>query len=351
MHSDAPYMQRALYLAEQAIGFVSPNPLVGAVIVRDGVVIGEGYHQRFGADHAEVEAIRNAEANGHNVAGATLYVTLEPCSHFGKTPPCTDLIIEKKLRMVVIAMHDPNPFAGGGAEKLFAAGVHVRMGLMRKNAEEINRFYLHGFRTKRPFFTAKAATSSNGMIAEAPGKRTQISGDQGKIFAHALRQSHDAILIGAQTAVIDNPYLTVRFGEYKRDPLRVIIDAHLRVPADAHVFRDNNYLVFTSIKEVPYYLNKNCVHIAETRDLISPYEISQVLWERNIRSVLVEGGAITIGTFVAANLVDELILLKSNARLPRSGVPLFPHGFPKGFSEIEARELGVDTIYVYLQAP
>lgn len=352
MYSDAPYMQRALQLAEKAVGFVSPNPLVGAVIARNGVIIGEGYHKRCGGDHAEVEAIRDAEAHGHSVEGATLYVTLEPCSHFGKTPPCTDLIIAKKIRMVVVAMRDPHPEAGGGIEKLYAAGIHVRQGLMHKAAEEINRFYLHGLKFARPFFTAKAAISKNGMIAAAPNERTQISGTEAQVFTHALRQSHDALLVGAQTAVVDDPLLNVHYGDYRRDPLRVIIDAHLRVPADARVFRDENYLVFTCEERLPEHLKKECVHYVPSHDLISPHAIAASLWKRNIRSVLIEGGAMTIQTFVGAGIVDELILIRSPMQLPKAGVPLFPHQFPHGYIEKpdEALELGEDRVTVYAHA-
>ncbi len=353
MLSDIRYMKRAFQLAEQGMGFVSPNPLVGAVIVRDETVIGEGFHAKYGEAHAEAAAIEDAENNGYDVAGASLYVNLEPCSHHGKTPPCSDLIIRKKLHQVVIAMPDPNPFACGGSEQLYAAGIHVRMGLLRKEAEDINRFFLHGFQHKRPFFTAKAAVSKNGMIAEAPGVRTQISGPQSQVFAHALRQAHDAILVGTNTVITDNPLLSVRYGDLQRDPLRVIIDPRRRIPHDAHVFRDENFLMFTKMDRVLDLSNNNCVQIKSEMNTVPPARIAEELWERKIRSVLIEGGARTINSFIEADLIDELIIIKTNKRLPRSGVPLFAQRFPKHFVEHEEQSLplGDDVATVYEHAP
>ena len=352
MYTDIRYMQRALTLAEKGMGFVSPNPLVGAVIVRDETILGEGYHAVFGGDHAEVAAVKAAEAKGYDVAGATMYVTLEPCTHHGKTPPCTDLILAKKLRRVVIAMPDPHPFAGGGADRLHHHGIHVTMGLLRRQAEEINRFFLHGFRTRRPFFTAKAAVSTNGMIAEAPGKRTQLSGPEAQAFAHALRQAHDAILVGTDTVLTDDPLLSVRHGYARRDPLRVLIDPKRRIPPQARVFRDDNYLLFTRRQPQDPLTHKNHVFLEGELNLIPPATIAHELWERDIRSVLIEGGARTIETFLEARLIDELIIIETPTRLPKSGVPLFPRRFPKGFAERHEQqlELGDDVAKVYEQA-
>lgn len=350
MERHQKYMRQALALAKQGTGFVSPNPLVGAVIVKNDKIIGEGYHARFGGIHAEAAAIRDAEAQGNDVTNAMLYVTLEPCTHFGKTAPCSDLIIGKKIAAVVIAMPDPNPVAAGGAEQLLNAGIQVTTGIMQAEAEQLNRFYLHGIRTSRPFFTVKAAISANGMVAAAAGKCLRISGKDAEIFTHGLRQEYDAILVGVETVLIDDPLLSVRHGKHRRDPLRVIIDPHLRLSKDAKVLRDEHFLLITSTASdatKSVFLNKNIVQITEGNGVLSPQLFAQELWQRNVRSVLIEGGPMTIAHFLTAELVDELIIIQSNKILPETGVPLFPNGFPEGFEVKETIRLAEDTATVY----
>jgi len=338
-------MSRALELAKLGMGFVSPNPMVGAVIVKNNESIGEGYHEKCGGPHAEVNAIADAERKGFQVEGSTMYITLEPCAHQGKTPPCTDLILEKKIQEVVIAVIDPNSEASGGSQKLRGAGVQVKTGVLRDEAEKLNRFFFHFHQHKRPFFLGKSAVSQNGYVAKKPGIHTQISGARAHEYTHELRMECDAILIGAHTAVVDNPMLSVRFGESRRDPLRIILDPHEKIPKTSNVFRDSNYVLVTSnaggdnILTVPM----------DASGKIDLHDLSQKLFQKNILSVLVEGGPITLQHFFEADLMDEFLLFKSEKLLPETGVPLSfdPEAFClNAVSEID---LGEDEVGVYVR--
>lgn len=340
---DISLLEWAIELAKKGTGFVAPNPLVGAIIVKNGEIIGEGFHEKYGEHHAEIHAILNAEKNGHDVTGSTMYVTLEPCAHTGKTPSCARLLAEKKIKKVIIANRDPNPKAGGGIEILKKTEIEVEIleqnnspsnggelekAILAKKARAINKGFFALFEKNRPFFTAKVAISKNGMVAEAKGKRTQITGEKAQIFTHQLRMECDAILVGAETIAIDNPELSVRYGERKRDPLRIIFDPNNRIPKDAKVFRDTNIW-----------------HVTEKIDL---KKISKELTQKGILRVLIEGGPKTIESFLKKDLIDELYLIQSPKNLPKTGIPLFPNGFPKGFIETEKKKLGEDVVRRYV---
>ncbi len=338
------YMSRALTLAKRGLGFTSPNPMVGAVLVKNEEIIGEGFHKQFGGAHAEVHAIADAESKGFSAKGAAMYVTLEPCAHQGKTPSCAELLIQKKIREVHIASLDPNPQAAGGKEKLKSAGIQVSTGILRKEAEKVNRFFFHFHRKKRPFFLGKSAISRNGYVAKAQGEKTQISGPQAQRFVHFLRQECDAILIGAETAITDNPELSVRFRKHCRDPLRILLDPKRRIPPSAKVFRDENYLHVT--QETNSKLNKNSIQLkTDTAGVFDLHQLAETLFQKHILSILVEGGPKTLHSFLSSNLLDEFILIQSKNNLPDSGVPLFPHGFPKSFHLQAEQKIGTDTIY------
>ncbi|MGE5480677.1 MAG: bifunctional diaminohydroxyphosphoribosylaminopyrimidine deaminase/5-amino-6-(5-phosphoribosylamino)uracil reductase RibD [Chloroflexota bacterium] len=236
--SDEKFMRRALELALRGTGSVSPNPRVGAVIVRDNNIIAEGWHKRFGEAHAEPDAI--AAAGSKDLRGSTIYVNLEPCSHYGKTPPCAPLIVEKGFSRVVIGMLDPNPLvAGRGAEALREAGIDVKVGVLEKTARHVNRFFIKNIEQGKPFVAIKVAQSADGTIALANGESKYITGEESLNRAHALRAEFDAVLTGKGTVAKDNPLFTVRRLS-GRNPKRVILDSNLSLPLSAKVFTEGD---------------------------------------------------------------------------------------------------------------
>ena len=225
------FMREALKLAQRACGMTSPNPMVGAVLVRGGKIIGRGFHQRAGEPHAEIEALRDAEARGHSPRGATLYVTLEPCCTHGRTPPCTDAIIASGIREVIVGATDPNPkHSGRGLEVLRAAHVKVRDGVLAAEATRLNEAFNHWIVHRTPFVTVKAAMSLDGKIATRTGESKWITGPQSRERAMRLRQGADAILVGANTILRDDPSLTVRLAGVSKKLRRIILDSKARTP-------------------------------------------------------------------------------------------------------------------------
>ena len=223
------YMARALKLAENGVGKTAPNPLVGAVVVKDGRIIGEGWHERFGQAHAEVNAVNHAEKAAGSVADATIYVNLEPCCHYGKTPPCTELLIAKKLKRVVIGTLDPNPeVAGKGAERLRNAGIQVTAGVLEDESKELNEVFFHYIQTSMPFVVLKAAVSLDGKIAAYSGKSKWITGDAARAEVHGLRNRYTAVMAGVGTVITDDPELTCRM-EGGRNPVRILLDSKLQI--------------------------------------------------------------------------------------------------------------------------
>lgn len=276
------WMQRAFDLALLGSGLVAPNPLVGCVIIKDDRILGEGYHQQYGGPHAEVNAIRSCK---ESVEGATAFVTLEPCSHFGKTPPCADLLIQSGIATVYIANLDPNPLvAGKGVEKLEAAGITCYIGLLAERGEWINRHFFTFHRIKRPYLTFKYAVSADGFIAGAAGAPVQLSNELSAIRVHQMRAEHQGILVGVQTISNDDPTLTTRLVA-GTNPVRIVIDPSGRTPSNAKVLQDGG----------------------DTLVLRSSAEIAAL----PIQSILVEGGAKTMEMLFADGLVDELWKIRS----------------------------------------
>ena len=235
---DEFYMKRALELAVKGIGMVNPNPMVGAVIVKDNKVIGEGFHEKYGHAHAERNAVKNAV---EDIEGATVYVTLEPCAHYGKTPPCVDLLIEKKVRKVVIGMLDPNPLvAGKSIKKLKENNIEVKVGVKEKECRKLNEVFIKYITTKKPFVIMKAGISIDGKIATSSGESKWITSERSRLHSHELRNRMSGIMVGINTVLSDDPSLTYR-GEHKgKDPLRIIIDSTLKVPFESKVIKYNN---------------------------------------------------------------------------------------------------------------
>jgi diaminohydroxyphosphoribosylaminopyrimidine deaminase / 5-amino-6-(5-phosphoribosylamino)uracil reductase len=285
------WMQRAFDLALLGSGRVAPNPLVGCVIVKDDQIIGEGYHQQYGGPHAEVNAVANATTS---VEGATAYVTLEPCSHFGKTPPCADLLIQSGITTVFIANLDPNPLvAGKGVEKLQAAGITCHIGLGAETGEWLNRHFFTFHRQKRPYITFKYACSADGFIAAADGTPVQLSNELSAIRVHQMRAEHQGILVGVQTILTDNPSLTTRLVAGS-NPVRIVLDPSGRMPSTAKVQQDGG----------------------ETLVLRSSAEITAL----SLQSILVEGGAKTMERLFADGLVDEIWKIRSPKSI-QEGIP------------------------------
>ena len=283
--NDEYFMSLALELAKKGKGRVNPNPMVGAVIVKEGKIIGKGYHQYFGGNHAEVNAIEDAKTKGYSLKGATMYVTLEPCSHWGKQPPCVDRIIEEDFSRVVIAMKDLNPLVNGrGIEKLKRAGIEVKVGVLEEEAKKLNEIFLKYTSTKTPFVAIKLALTLDGFIATRSFSSKWITGEKARKKVQELRRKYMAIMVGANTLLKDNPRSTCRIEGYS-EKVKVILDRHgLTANGNFRAFKDGRVIVFTeSEKEW-----KNAEVIRET----NPERILKILGEKEIDSVLIEGGRI-----------------------------------------------------------
>ncbi|MCD6129075.1 bifunctional diaminohydroxyphosphoribosylaminopyrimidine deaminase/5-amino-6-(5-phosphoribosylamino)uracil reductase RibD, partial [Candidatus Bipolaricaulota bacterium] len=246
MHEE--YMRRALELARLGEGYTRPNPLVGAVVVKDGEVIAEGYHARYGGPHAEMVALSRA---GERARGADLYVNLEPCVHWGKTPPCVDRIIAAGIRRVILAARDPNPLVNGkGVDKLRSAGIEVVEGVLREEAEKLNEIFFHWVKTQRPFVALKLAMSLDGKIASRTGKSRWITGEEARKKVHELRRRYAAVLVGVNTVLTDDPQLTVREVEGPQ-PLRIVLDSRGRIPLSAKVLSGEAPTLIATTQAMP----------------------------------------------------------------------------------------------------
>ncbi len=311
--NDESYMKLALGLARKGQGRVSPNPMVGAVIVKNGRIIGKGYHQRFGGNHAEINAIHKA---GNKVKGSTLYVTLEPCCHEGKTPPCVKAIIQNKIARVVIGSVDSNPLVScQGIDFLTNCGVEVKTGVLAKECRELNETFFHYMETGLPFITVKYAQTLDGRIATATGNSQWISSPASLKFAHKLRATHDAILIGSGTVEKDNPELTVRLVR-GRNPLRVIVDSGLNISPGAKVLNASvaPTLIATTQKPSDVRFKKmiasgiDVVSVgAERNGNVSLKKLFGVLAKRNISSILIEGGSRIITSVIRDHLACRMV--------------------------------------------
>jgi len=308
--TDRRYMAMALSLAEKGRGAVSPNPMVGAVVVRDGEVVGKGYHPKAGEPHAEVYALREA---GDMARGATLYVTLEPCCHYGRTPPCTERIIESGIARVVAAVIDDNPMVcGEGCSSLEKNGVSMTVGVMEHEARRLNEAYLKFIRTRMPFVTLKLASTLDGFIADKSGRSKWITSPETRKRVHQWRAWSDAVLIGSGTVLADDPSLTVRDAEGK-NPLRVIVDSTLRIPLDAKVLADSNVVIATTPragKESLDEFRERGIDVWTVDDefgRVSLPALMKRLGERDITSVMCEGGGVLAGSLLREGLADKAI--------------------------------------------
>lgn len=306
-HQDIVFIKETLRLAKKGMGWTFPNPMVGAVIVRDGKIIGRGYHKKVGFPHAEVEALRSLKTTAK---GATLYVNLEPCSHVGKTSPCVAAIIQRGIKRVVCCSLDPNPKVyGKGVAMLQEAGIQVDRGIGEKEARALNEAFFIFHEKKRPFVALKFAASLDGKIATRTGDSQWITNEKARSFARALRGQYQAILIGITTVLTDDPHLGVRM-KGKKDPLRIILDCSLKIPLTSQVLRDANVLIATTTKankKKKSQLEKQEVPILTFDSKSIPLKkLLQELTKIDIISILVEGGGSVLGSFMDEKLVDKL---------------------------------------------
>ncbi len=336
--TDQCYMRRALELAEFGRGNVSPNPMVGCVIVHNEKIIGEGYHQLYGGPHAEVNAVNSVE-NPELLKESTVYVTLEPCSHWGKTPPCADLLVEKQVKKVVIAAIDSNPLVGGkGIQTLRNAGIEVETGLLEQEARWQNRRFFTQIEKQRPYVILKWAQTSDGFVAHEDFSSKWISGTQSRQLVHKWRAEEDAILVGKNTALYDNPSLNVRDWVGK-NPIRIVLDSNLELPENLNFFNQSIPTICFNSKKSETQENLDFVNLGDN------FSISDILKElnsRKIQSLIVEGGSKVLTGFIESGLWDEARVFTGKAKF-KTGIPT-----PQlNQNPIETLQIGEDILNIY----
>jgi diaminohydroxyphosphoribosylaminopyrimidine deaminase / 5-amino-6-(5-phosphoribosylamino)uracil reductase len=314
MNNEEKYMQRCLDLAQKAIGYVAPNPLVGCVIVHHNKIIGEGYHQQFGEAHAEVNAI-NSVTNKELLKDAELYVNLEPCAHCGKTPPCTEPIIHYKIPKIIIGSLDPNPLVSGkGISQLKNIGCIVQSGVLEKECREINKRFITFHEKHRPYIILKWAETKDGFIdierkSDAKVAPTPVMNEKLKPLVHRWRSEEQAIMIGTNTAIKDNPQLDVRFWKGK-NPIRIVLDKNLRIPNNFHVLDQSIKTIVFTEEEKTSSENLEYISIDFSGQLIQ--QILQILYKKNIQSIIIEGGTQLLKSFIDQDLWDEASIITGN---------------------------------------
>lgn len=312
-------MRRTLELARKARGRTSPNPLVGAVVVKNGKVVGEGYHKKAGLPHAEIEALNRA---GRQARGARLFVNLEPCCHFGRTPPCTNAIIDSGITEVFVGIRDPNKLVGGrGLRILKKAGIKVETRILQAECERLNEVFIKYIRTGMPFVILKAAISLDGKIATATGMSRWITGPQARSLVHEIRDEIDAVMVGAGTVVKDNPLLTTRLkNKNGKNPARVILDGKCRISLDAKVFRNSETqrVIYVTAGNLPDKREDRLRHmgveicVVEGKDgILDLTQLMRWLGEKGLTSVLIEGGAEVNASALKSNIVDKIMFFVS----------------------------------------
>ena len=328
MEEDQKYIRRAIALAKRGIGWVNPNPLVGAVVVKNGRIIGEGYHAFFGGPHAEINAIENAS---ESVKDATLYVTMEPCSHQGKTPPCTEPIISKGIRRVVASMKDPNPLVNGNGLKILAdAGIEVKSGTEEAAVLKMNEHFVKYIVTGLPFCMMKTAMTLDGKIATVENASKWISGENSRRYVHELRQKYSAVMVGINTVLYDDPMLNVRMiRKKKKNPLKVIVDSTGKIPLEAHVLKMNPQLVIIAATDKIEIMKKRDLERMGVQVIICPLKDGKVdlgylmvcLGKMGIDSVLLEGGSTIAFSALMDGIVDKLICFIAPKIIGGAGAP------------------------------
>lgn len=341
------YLKRCLYLAKKGWEFSRPNPCVGCVIVYKNTIIGEGFTQKLGGKHAEVVAIDSVK-DKKLLEKATLYVSLEPCIHFGKTPPCVDLIIASKIKKVVFGCKDPNEkVSGKGIEKLKSKGIWVVKSLLEKECREVHKYFLNFFEKKRPYVFLKWAESNNGYIAPKIQKKQKphwISSPEARQIAHQFRAENEAILVGTKTALKDNPTLDVRHTAGK-NPIRIVMDRKLRLEKNLHIFNENSetfIITDTKNKNTKKLFKENHLHyfFVNFKEPLAK-QIMDILYKKNMQSLLVEGGTKTLETFIKEHIWDEMLVFKSFEKM-ENGIKA--PTLPKNLKHIKKQMLPNETL-------
>lgn len=340
------YMRLAIEEAKKGEGFVNPNPLVGAVIVKDGKILGTGYHKKYGENHAEINAILDAKKKNNNIENATIYINLEPCSHYGKTPPCADAIIKNKFKRAVIGCLDSNiKVAGNGIKKLREAKIEVVENVLEEDCKKLNEVFFHYINTKKPFMVMKYAMTMDGKIASVSGKSKWITSEKSREHAHLFRKKYSAIMVGINTVIEDNPTLNCRIKDNPKNPIRIILDSDLKIDLKSNICKTSKYIktYIASVKPTAKS-NKNTekkkeleylgIEIIETspKDLSKDYKVNlqeliKILGEeKNIDSVLIEGGATLHAALLKEKLIDKALIYIApkifgglNAKTPIAG--------------------------------
>lgn len=305
MNQDIQLMKKVLELAQKGQGFTSPNPLVGALIVKNGKIIAKGYHKKAGLPHAEIEAMRKARTK---LRGATLYLNLEPCCHFGRTPPCVDKIIESRIKKVVVSSLDPNPRVyGKSLKKLRAAGIKIDVGILKKDAQRVNEVFFKNMKKRLPFVVAKVAQSLDGKITTRKGVSKWITSKNSRDYAKSLRDKYDCVLVGINTLIKDNPSLNGK----KKTPFKAVIDPHLKMSTNCQLYKrySDRLIVITSQKnrnKAKRLPKAKAIIFVDAKKRILLRLVLKKLYSLGITSVFVEGGSQTIGGFFDAKLVDKI---------------------------------------------
>ena len=346
MDMDSGYMQRCLQLASQGAGYVAPNPMVGAVLVHEGRIIGEGFHEIYGGPHAEVNCLASVKpADRQFIPYAVLYVSLEPCAHHGKTPPCADLIIENRISEVVVGCHDPFPAVDGkGIEKLLSAGITVKEGVEEEACRDINKRFFTFHEKQRPYIILKWAQSNNRKMAAMGRERLMITNDFSNRLVHKWRSEESAILVGTNTALADDPALTTRLWS-GRHPVRAVVDLDRRLPQHLKLFnRKHPTIVFNTLDHDE---EENIFYYKVSRELNLIPQVIQAFHQLKLQSVIVEGGSLLLQSFIDAGLWDEIRIITNNSLLVPEGLwsPELPQAVCK-----EEFSLLTDTISIYFPA-
>jgi diaminohydroxyphosphoribosylaminopyrimidine deaminase / 5-amino-6-(5-phosphoribosylamino)uracil reductase len=356
---DSKFMKEAIRMAEKGLGRTTPNPAVGAVIVRDGKVVSRGYHRKAGAPHAEVEAL---DRIGGSAEGATLYVTLEPCNHTGRTPPCTKAILDGGIHRVVVGMEDPNPeVKGGGCGFLASNNIEVRTGVLEPECRRLNEAFLKYVTSKRPFVIVKSALTLDGWTATVSGDSKWITNERSRAFVHRLRDRVDAVMVGVGTILADDPQLTCRLKRGKgKDPLRIVVDTHLRTPVQARVFSLDSSA--GTLFAVGPDVRRKTIDEMEERGAsvvvcpagkagIDMPDLMDILGKREIMQILVEGGARIVGSLLREKLVDKFFIFKAPKLLGGGdGIPMAAGPGPRTMEkslplrDLEVRRFGDDML-------
>lgn len=336
------YLHRCLELASQAAGHTAPNPMVGAVLVHQGRIIGEGFHRQYGGPHAEPNCIDSvAEADRHLIPQSTLYVSLEPCAHHGKTPPCADLIVRHRIPGVVIGCRDPFVEVDGkGIEKLQAAGINVTLGVLEQASTDLNKRFFTFHQHHRPYIILKWAQTANGRIGNLDHSRLHISGELTNRLVHQWRSEEAAILVGTNTARFDDPQLNTRLWTGP-DPVRLVVDMDLRLPPSLNLFdKKVRTIVFNSIQ---HEQQDNLLYYQVTKDVSLVHQIANALYQQKILSVLVEGGAQLLQSFIDEDYWDEARIITNNTLFVEGGIaaPVLSAG-----TLVQTQQVATDTIQI-----